>query len=105
MSALPELYEPPAAARDVCRGYVVPAPDDPVAALAQDIAHRVVERLRPASPWLTAEEAAQYMRCPVSRIRKLTMTRDIPSHRDGRRALYHRDELDSFIYAGGATCP
>jgi len=58
-----------------------------------------------ASPWTSATEAAAYMRCPVSRIRKLTSTRELPCHRDGRRVLYHRGELDMFIRTGGATCP
>ncbi len=60
---------------------------------------------RTNSPWLNAAEAAVYLRCPTSRIRKLTSTRELPFHRDGRRVLYHRDELDEFVRAGGATCP
>jgi excisionase family DNA binding protein len=58
-----------------------------------------------ASPWLNATEAAAYLRCPVSRVRKLTMTGELPVHRDGRRVLFHRAELDTFIRDGGATCP
>ena len=57
------------------------------------------------SPWMTAAEAAAYLRCPVSRIRKLTAIRELPCHRDGRRVLYHRDELDDYIARGGATSP
>jgi excisionase family DNA binding protein len=58
-----------------------------------------------ASPWLSADEAAAYLRCPLSRVRKLTSTRDLPCYRDGRRVLYHRDELDGFVRDGGASCP
>ncbi len=57
------------------------------------------------SPWLTAAEAAEYLRCPLSRVRKLTMTRELPCHRDGRRVLYDAAELDDFIRRGGARCP
>ena len=57
------------------------------------------------SPWLDAEGAAEYLCCPVSRIRKLTSSRDLPVHRDGSRVLYRRDELDAFVAAGGAICP
>lgn len=57
------------------------------------------------SPWLTAPEAADYLGCPVSRIRKLTMTGELPCHRDGRRVLYRRDELDAFVRNGGAVSP
>jgi excisionase family DNA binding protein len=47
-------------------------------------------------PWLTASEAASYLACPISRIRKLSMTGELPCHRDGRRVLFRRDELDLF---------
>jgi excisionase family DNA binding protein len=76
--------------------------------LAAEIAAAIrIEQLpeHPFSPWLNADEAAAYLRCPTSRIRKLTCTRELPCHRDGRRVLYHRDELDAYIRAGGAICP
>ena len=57
------------------------------------------------SPWLTAAQAADYLSCSVSRIRTLTLTGDLPHHRDGSRPLYHRDELDAYVRAGGASCP
>lgn len=57
------------------------------------------------SPWLTAEEAADYLRCPVSRVRKLTMTGELPCEHDGRRVLYRRDRLDEFVHNGGAKSP
>jgi excisionase family DNA binding protein len=54
---------------------------------------------------MTAREAADYLRCPVSRVRKLTMTGELRHENDGRRVLYHRDRLDEFIRGGGATSP
>jgi len=76
---------------------------------AEAVARRVAELLaaqaQTGSPWLNAEEAAAYLRAPLSRIRKLTMTGDLPHAKDGRRVLYHRDELDSFLRSGGATSP
>ena len=62
----------------------------------------IAKTCRVASPWLRAEEAAEYLRCPVSRVRKLTSLNLIPAERDGRRVLYHRDALDAYILAGGA---
>lgn len=46
------------------------------------------------SPWLTRDAAAAYLGLPVSRLEK---DREIPVHRDGRRVLYNRDELDTFF--------
>jgi excisionase family DNA binding protein len=73
--------------------------------LADALADPVAARVAGRSPWLSADEAAEYLRCPISRVRKLTATRELPVHHDGRRALYRREELDGFIRAGGAACP
>ena len=62
--------------------------------LVERLADCVLERLTDRngmSPWLTRTEAAAYVRLPVSRLEK---DRTIPCHRDGRRVLYHRAELD-----------
>ncbi len=56
------------------------------------------------SPWLNAVDAADYIRCPVSRVRKLTSQGVLPKHQDGGRVLYHRDDLDAYIRKGGARC-
>ena len=72
--------------------------DDDVERLAAAIARRLEGKLAGASsPWLTAEQAAAYIGAPLSRIRQLTMGGEIPVHRDGRRVLYHRDELDRWL--------
>jgi excisionase family DNA binding protein len=65
----------------------------------------IVRAVRVQSPWLTASEAALYLGCSLSRVRKLTMTRELPHEKDGARVLYHRDALDAFILAGGARTP
>ena len=57
------------------------------------------------SPWMNAREAADYLRCPISRVRKLTSTGELPVEHDGRRVLYHRDALDAFVRSGGAISP
>jgi excisionase family DNA binding protein len=74
-------------------------------ALADVLADRVRARLGATSPWLKAPEAAAYLACPESRIRKLTMTGELPAHRDGRRVLYRREDLDAFVRNGGALSP
>jgi excisionase family DNA binding protein len=81
-------------------------PDGVLERLAELIAARVNPRTADrVSPWLTAAQAADYLSCSVSRIRTLTLTGELPHHRDGRRPLYHRDELDEYVRAGGASCP
>lgn len=76
--------------------------DDGVERLAAAIARRLQSAADPVSPWLTADQAAQYIGAPISRIRQLTMGDEIPVHRDGRRVLYHRDELDRWLLDGAA---
>lgn len=95
---------------------LTPAPR-PSPALAEEAISRFAEQLAPHllrvlgraaapdSPWMNADGAAAYLCCPVSRVRKLTMTDDLPVHREGRRVLYHREDLDRFIREGGAICP
>jgi excisionase family DNA binding protein len=77
-------------------------------AFADLVATRVASKIgapNPPSPWMTAAAAADYLGCSVSRIRTLTLTGELPHHRDGRRPMYHRDELDHYIRSGGASCP
>jgi excisionase family DNA binding protein len=64
-------------------------------AIAQRAAEILLDRnANGGSPWLTRSEAADYLRLPNSRLEK---DRTIPCHREGRRVLYHRDELDSHV--------
>lgn len=73
-------------------------PPELVEAIAERAAEILAERLGPtASPWMTRAAAAAYLGLPVSRLEK---DRLIPCHRDGRRVLYHRDELDDHFRAG-----
>jgi len=73
--------------------------------LVEAIAERVVELLAPKldapGEWLTAAEAAEYLRCPPSRIYALSSAKRIPLHRDGSRLLFRRSELDTWVNAGG----
>jgi len=75
-------------------------PDDLAAIIAA-----LGNAVRVQSPWLSAAEAAEYLRCKVSRVRKLTSTGDLPVERDGSRVLYHREALDEFVRNGGAISP
>jgi excisionase family DNA binding protein len=60
------------------------------------IVREELERLGNGSPWLDREAAARYLSLPVSRLEK---DRAIPFHREGRRVLYHREELDAYMFS------
>jgi excisionase family DNA binding protein len=60
-------------------------------------AHLDGGRCAAASPWMTVDEAADYLRWAVKRIRNLTSAREIPHRKQGGRVLYHRDELDAWL--------
>jgi excisionase family DNA binding protein len=83
--------------------------------LVERVAVRVVELLGThvsppgeASPWLTVDEAAEYLRCKPKRIYDLVSQsrehdpgrRRLPVHRDGSRLLFLRHELDAYLLDG-----
>jgi excisionase family DNA binding protein len=66
------------------------------------VAERVAALLAPpsaGSPWLGAKAAAEYIDAPVSRIHDLVQLRKLVPRRDGRRLLFHRDDLDAYLEA------
>jgi excisionase family DNA binding protein len=73
-------------------------PPELVDAIAERVAERMVERLpEQSSPYLLIEEAAEYLNCPVSRIRDLKDQGRLKHYRDGRRLLFRREDLDSAL--------
>lgn len=82
--------------------------DRVLSSLADRVADKLAVLLAPhgapaATPWMSAQAAADYIGCSLSRVRKLTMLGDLPTHRDGGRVLYRRDDLDAYIRSGGAS--
>jgi excisionase family DNA binding protein len=55
------------------------------------------ERRISPSPWLTAAEAADYIRSGVQRIYDLRSSGRLTRYRDGSRAMVSRDELDALL--------
>jgi excisionase family DNA binding protein len=75
-------------------------PDSLVEAIVEQATERVLERVAETngrSPWLTAAEAADYLRWPVKRIYNLTAAGAIPHRKHEGRVLFHRNELDSWL--------
>ncbi|UTI62229.1 helix-turn-helix domain-containing protein [Paraconexibacter antarcticus] len=75
--------------------------DEALDRLATLLAPRLKPEGEPTSPWLTPDEAAARLRCARKRVYELVAADRLPSHRDGRRLLFHRDELDAYLT--GAT--
>jgi hypothetical protein len=68
------------------------------------IAVRVAERLQPtsvesASPWLDSAGATDYIAAKPGRIHDLVALGKLTPRRDGRRLLFHRDDLDAYLEA------
>ena len=78
----------------------IPIPDEVVERIAQAIADRAVEllgdRIDAQSPWVTTEEAAEYLRVPLGTFRERAAKGefDAIAKQEGRRVYYHRDDLD-----------
>jgi len=49
------------------------------------------------SPWLTVEEAAEYLRWSKHRVYKHVGKDGIPHRKHGGRLLFHRQELDEWL--------
>lgn len=79
-------------------------PPELVAAIAAQAAELVEASVQP-EPYMTAEQAAQYLACKVERIHALVSADRIPHHRDGSRLLFRRSELDDWISEGGGIRP
>jgi excisionase family DNA binding protein len=52
--------------------------------------------------WLDVEEAAEHLRCSDNRVYRLVHLRRIPHHKEGRRLLFDRHELNEWVRKGGA---
>jgi hypothetical protein len=87
--------------------------DELVERVAVRVAELLADRLpaTPAqSPWLNVDEAAAYLRCAPKRIHELASERRrrpdeprLPVHRDGKRLIFRRDELDEYVLDGDRT--
>ncbi len=64
-----------------------------------ELARRVATLLdgRNGSPWMSAPEAADYLRYPLKRVYNLTAANAIPHHRQTGRLVFHRSELDDWL--------
>ena len=75
--------------------------DDALERLAERLAPRLAARMGDAggSPWLNAEDAARYIAGTKGRLYDLVQLGKLAPARDGRRLLFHRDDLDEYLRA------
>jgi excisionase family DNA binding protein len=78
----------------------VEVPQAVIEAVARRAAAIVIEQQSAAvSPWLSTEQAAEYLAAKPSRIHDLVALGKLAPRRDGRRLLFRRDELDAYAEA------
>jgi excisionase family DNA binding protein len=69
-------------------------------ALAERLAPRLLAclgRNDADSPWLNAQQAAEYLACSRDRLYDLVQLAKLDPRRDGRRLLFRRSDLDAYL--------
>jgi len=78
--------------------YTLELPDKLVERIAHRAAELVADReAATASPWLDTQGAADYLAAKPSRIHDLVQLGHLHPHRDGRRLLFRREDLDAYV--------
>jgi excisionase family DNA binding protein len=65
--------------------------------IADRVADIIEQRARAADEWYSVIDAAAYLRCSKQRIYDLRHDGRLRAHRDGRRLLFRREELDAYL--------
>lgn len=71
-----------------------------VEALVEECVRRALARMPApavASPWMTTEEAAEYLRCKPQRVHELVSRGDLSRHKEGGRLLLDRAEVEALV--------
>ncbi|HEY4895403.1 MAG TPA: helix-turn-helix domain-containing protein [Solirubrobacteraceae bacterium] len=80
-------------------------PPELVEMIAQRAAEIVAEQVGAAvqtSPWLSTEQAADYIAAKPARVHDLVALGKLTPRRDGRRLLFKRGDLDAYLEASVA---
>lgn len=76
----------------------IPLPPALVEALAEQVAEKLAERMAPpVEPYMTAEQAAEYLAVPKSRIYELKEKEAIAVYNEGRSVRFKRADLDAYL--------
>ena len=81
-------------------GFEVALPADVVEVIARRAAELVAAgSSSSASPWLSTEQAAEYLAAKPARVHDLVALGRLTPRRDGRRLLFRRVDLDEYLEA------
>ena len=64
---------------------------------------RLSETSHPASPWMTPQQAADYLGIALGTLRNWTSARFIPFSKKGRVVRYNRAAIDRWLGKGGCA--
>ncbi len=81
-------------------GFTLPIPEALIDGIARRVAEIVLAELgttTTATPYMTIDEAAEYLRWSKERIYKLTAAQAIPHIKHEGRLLFRRDKLDLWL--------
>jgi excisionase family DNA binding protein len=79
-------------------------PDDALLALAERLAELIQAAPR-SEEWIDVDQAAAHLGCNRNRIYYLVSGKRIPHHKEGRRVMFRRSELDHGLASGDARGP
>jgi excisionase family DNA binding protein len=66
--------------------------------------HAAIQTQNQGTPeYMTAEEAAEFLRCAKGRIHNLVSQRRIPHYKEGGRLLFERSRLIAWLESGEAA--
>ncbi len=71
--------------------------------LVRDEFTTVTQAASESHPYLTADQAADYLATSRDRIYELKSKHRIPSYADGRRPLFKRCDLDAYVSSNGTS--
>ena len=91
--------------RGVAMNFSITLSDHQVGEIAQRVAEIIaaeksVPNLVPTSRWLSPPEAASLLRCDTKRVYTMVSDGRLTRHREGRRLLLDRSEVESMVTSG-----
>jgi excisionase family DNA binding protein len=81
-------------------GLALPLPPELLDHLAAQVAEHLAARMTPLpQPYMNVDDAAEYLACGKRRIYDLVERGTVACYRDGKRLLFRREDLDTYVSA------